>query len=270
MLLVHEHEKEMPIMTSIYAAAGAVALLGMLAPRAAVTKRVTLGQPYDVVLSASDNFPNPVQDVDLTAVLEGPNGQELILPGFWDGGRTFRIRFTPTAPGEWSYMTVSSDPSLDAKSGVVEAGPAAATRGFTKAAPAPAPRQLAACEQDCSTLFGKKDGLPDVEKLQALDATIENALQEGWVVDFRLFVHDAKSEILDPHAYGIVEYLVARYSAFPNVIWCAGSPSTPAGAGSGAAFRGLVRTLDPYYKVGDWQRPIYASCEGMTARGDRK
>jgi hypothetical protein len=260
----------MPIMTSIYAAAGAVALLGLLAPRptSAVTKRVTLGQPYDVVLTASDNFPNPVRDVDLTAVLEGPNGQEVILPGFWDGGRTFRVRFTPTAPGTWTYMTVSSDPSLDAQSGVVEAGPAAA-RGFTKSPSGPAPRQLAACEQDCSTLFGKDDGLPNVEKLQVLDATIANALQEGWVVDFRLFVHDTKTELLDPHAYSVVEYLVARYAAFPNVIWCAGSPSTPAGAGSGAAFRGLVRTLDPYYKVGDWQRPIFASCEGMARGGSR-
>lgn len=260
-------------MTSIYAAAGAVALLGLLAPRASaapastVNKRVTLGQPYDVVLSASDSLPNPVRDVDLTAVLEGPNGQEVILPGFWDGGRTFRVRFTPTAPGTWTWLTVSSDPSLDAQSGVVDATPGTA-RGFTKAASGPAPRQLAACEQDCSTLFGK-EGLPDVQKLQALDATIANALQEGWVVDFRLFVHDAKSEFLDAHAYGVVEYLVARYAAFPNVIWCAGSSSTPAGAGSRAAFRGLVRTLDPYFKVGDWQRPIFASCDGTPRTGSR-
>jgi hypothetical protein len=255
-------------MSSIYAAAGAVAVLGMLAPRAAVTKRLPLGQPYDVVLSASASFPNPVQDVDLTAVLTGPNGQELIVPGFWDGDRTFRIRFTPTVPGAWSYMTVSSDPSLDAQSGVVEAGPAVVSRTFAKAAPGPAPRQLAACEQDCSTLFGREDGLPNLQKLRALDATIANAQRDGWVVDVRLFVQNAKSDVLDPHAYGVVEYLVARYAAFPNVIWCAGSPSTPAGAGSRAAFRGLVRTLDPYYKVGDWQRPIYASCEGM-ARGPR-
>jgi hypothetical protein len=119
-------------------------------------------------------------------------------------------------------------------------------------------------------LFGRKDGLPDLEKLRALDATIANAQKEGWVVDVRLFVHNPSTDLLDPHAYGIVEYLVARYAAFPNVIWCAGSPSAPSGAGSRAAFRGLVRTLDPYYKVGDWQRPIYASCEDMTARGDRK
>jgi Domain of unknown function (DUF5060) len=255
--------KEKPIMSLLYAAAGAVAVLGLMGPRAVVTKRVTQGQPYDVVLSASASFPNPMQDVDLTAVLSGPNGQELIVPGFWDGDRTFRIRVTLTAPGAWSYLTVSSDPSLDAQSGVIEAGPAVVPRTFAKAA-APAPRQLAACDQDCSALFDRKDGRPDLEKLRALDATIANAQREGWVVDVRLFVQNPRSDVLDPHAYGIVEYLVARYAAFPNVVWCAGSPSTPSGAGSRAAFRGLVRTLDPYFKVGDWQRPIYASCESMT------
>lgn len=255
-------------MSPIYAA-GAVAALGLLAPRAAVAKRVPQGQPVDVVLSASASFPNPMQDVDLTAVLTGPTGQELILPGFWDGDRTFRIRFTPTAPGAWSYMTVSSDPALDAQSGVVEAGPAVAPRTFTTGAARQAPRQLSACEQDCSSLFAGKDGLPDLAALRALDATMVNAQRDGWVVDVRLFVQDPKSDFLDPHAYGIVEYLVARYSAFPNVIWCAGSPATPAGAGSRAAFRGLVRTLDPYFKVGDWQRPIFASCDSP-ARGDRK
>src|SRR5688500_9071878 len=133
------------VMSPVYAA-GAVAVLGLIAPRSAVVKRVAQGQPYDVVLSASASFPNPMQDVDLTAVLSGPNGQELIVPGFWDGGRTFRIRFTLTAPGDWSYMTVSSDPELDAKAGVIEAGPAVAPRAFATNAPRPAPRQLSACE----------------------------------------------------------------------------------------------------------------------------
>ena len=79
-------------MSSMYLA-GTVAVLGLglMAPRSAVAKRVPQGQPYDLVLSASADFPNPLQDVDLTAVLQGPSGQELIVPGFWDGGRMFRV-----------------------------------------------------------------------------------------------------------------------------------------------------------------------------------
>jgi hypothetical protein len=258
----------MLMMTSIYIA-GAVAVLGLLAPRSSVAKRVPQGQPYDVVLSASADFPNPMQDVDLTAVLRGPAGQELVVPGFWDGGRMFRIRFTPTTTGAWSYRTVSSDPGLDAQSGVVEASPAPVPRAFSNVAPGAVRRQISACDPDCSALFGDTDGQPDLTKLRVLDATVADALRDGSLVDVRLFVRDPKSEVLDPYAYGIVEYLVARYAAYPNVIWCAGSPTNPAGAGSRAAIRGLVRSIDPYFSVGGWQRPIFAACDSPS-RGDRK
>ncbi len=37
-----------------------------------------------------------------------------------------------------------------------------------------------------------------------------------------------------------------------------------------AAKRDVILCLENHYKVGDWQRPIFASCEGMAARGDSK
>jgi hypothetical protein len=260
---------EMPIMSSIYIAAGTIAVLGLIAQRSPVTKRVPQGQPYDVVLTASTDFANPLQDVDLTGVLRGPNGQELVVPGFWDGGRVFRIRFTLTAPGSWSYTTVSSDPGLDAKSDFVQAAPTPMARAFTTVSPGTPRRPFSACDPDCSALFGNTDGLPDLTKMRALDTTIADAQRDGAMVDVRLFVRDGNAGILDPHAYGIVEYLVARYAAYPNVVWCAGSPASTAGAGSRAAVRGLVRTLDPYFSVGGWQRPIFASCDS-TFRSDGK
>jgi hypothetical protein len=255
-------------MSPIYVA-GAVAVLGLLAPRSPAARRVPQGRPYDVVLAASADFANPMQDVDLTAVLRGPGGQEFVVPGFWDGGRMFRVRFTPTATGTWSYRTVSSDPGLDAQSGIVDAGPAPVPRAFANVAPGAARRQISACDPDCSALFGNRDGMPDLTQLRALDATIADAQRDGALVDVKLFVKDTRSDVPDPHAYGIVEYLVARYAAYPNVIWCAGSASAEAGAGSRAALRGLVRTLDPYFSVGGWQRPIFASCDSPS-RGDRK
>lgn len=30
---------------------------------------------------------------------------------FWDGGNTWKIRFAPTVVGNWSFTTVSSDPT---------------------------------------------------------------------------------------------------------------------------------------------------------------
>src|SRR5579885_134609 len=37
--------------------------------------------------------------------------------GFYDGGGTYRVRFMPDEPGEWSYTTFSNVAALDGKSG---------------------------------------------------------------------------------------------------------------------------------------------------------
>ncbi len=51
-------------------------------------------------------------------------GGSLKIPGFWDGGRTFVVRFAPTEPGEWEYLTSApDDPDLDGKCGTVRAKP---------------------------------------------------------------------------------------------------------------------------------------------------
>jgi hypothetical protein len=44
-------------------------------------------------------------------------GQQLKVTGFWDGGRTWRVRFAPPASGEWSYRSNSSDSGLDGQTG---------------------------------------------------------------------------------------------------------------------------------------------------------
>lgn len=44
-------------------------------------------------------------------------GKKLDVPGFWDGGNVFRLRFSPPTMGEWTYVTRSNRPELDGKSG---------------------------------------------------------------------------------------------------------------------------------------------------------
>ena len=52
---------------------------------------------------------NPYTDVDLVATFAGPGGVEIRRPAFWDGERTWRVRFAPTRPGLWSYRLSSND-----------------------------------------------------------------------------------------------------------------------------------------------------------------
>ena len=44
--------------------------------------------------------------------------------GFWNGGREFVVRFAPTEPGEWGFVTSApNDPDLDGRTGTVKANP---------------------------------------------------------------------------------------------------------------------------------------------------
>ena len=50
--------------------------------------------------------------VEFGAVFTGPGGESYNVPGFWDGDQTWRLRFTPTAPGNWKYRTTSVERAM--------------------------------------------------------------------------------------------------------------------------------------------------------------
>lgn len=59
------------------------------------------------------------KEVSLTVRFTAPSGRTQAVPGFWDGGRTWRVRFMPDEEGAWQYRT-SADPGapgLDGQAG---------------------------------------------------------------------------------------------------------------------------------------------------------
>ena len=76
------------------------------------------GNPFD--LEASATF------------LHKDSGQQRTTPMFYDGGHTWKFRFTATRSGDWSIRTSSADADLDGKRGTitVQANPDAGARGF--------------------------------------------------------------------------------------------------------------------------------------------
>jgi hypothetical protein len=54
-------------------------------------------------------------DVDLRGEFTGPGGVQLVVPGFYDGGNTWIIRFSPTAVGHWSMRTSSPAAALNGR-----------------------------------------------------------------------------------------------------------------------------------------------------------
>jgi hypothetical protein len=91
---------------------------------------------------AAEPSPNSM-DTLMEAEFTAPDGSQMRVPGFWDGGNTWKVRFTPTQPGEWRFETLSDnrDPALHGQHGVFTVLPAEGDHplyrhgGFLKVSP---------------------------------------------------------------------------------------------------------------------------------------
>lgn len=54
-------------------------------------------------------YSNALQDVTLTVVFTSPLGETNQVFGFWDGGKTWLVRFSPNLPGRWTFKSACSD-----------------------------------------------------------------------------------------------------------------------------------------------------------------
>ncbi len=79
----------------------------------AVHDRDTVGRyesiEISVGLEATYDNPYDARQVRLQADFKGPRGAKFSVPGFWDGKDTWKVRFTPSEEGDWSYTLVVED-----------------------------------------------------------------------------------------------------------------------------------------------------------------
>ncbi|HLV80106.1 MAG TPA: DUF5060 domain-containing protein [Chthonomonadaceae bacterium] len=78
---------------------------------------VRRNERHDFTLFSTHTYANPFLDVSLEVDFYTPTGQRMLVTGFWDGGDTWRFRFTPTLLGIWRWRTRSTDPDLNAQEG---------------------------------------------------------------------------------------------------------------------------------------------------------
>jgi len=82
--------------------------------------RVAQWTRFEGVLTSTLDYPNPVQDVQVDVTFTSPSGKTQDAMAFWDGGRLWKVRFSPEELGKWTYRTRSSnaaDAGLDGRSG---------------------------------------------------------------------------------------------------------------------------------------------------------
>jgi hypothetical protein len=52
----------------------------------------------------------PWEQTTLQVTFTSPSGKTNLVYGFWDGGKVWKVRFTPDEVGRWSFHTTCSDP----------------------------------------------------------------------------------------------------------------------------------------------------------------
>jgi hypothetical protein len=97
---------------------GLVILAVIVLSSATAQARLQSGEVYvwetqEITLAATRDHANPYVEVECWVELEGPGFKRRVW-GFWDGGRTFKVRVVATAPGQWSWRAGSNqdDPGL--------------------------------------------------------------------------------------------------------------------------------------------------------------
>jgi hypothetical protein len=85
-------------------------MLSLLPAPALDLPAVAKWQRFELTLKSSVAYTNAFQQAEVRALFVSPRGQTNRVYGFWDGGRTWRVRFQPDFPGRWIYYTMCSDP----------------------------------------------------------------------------------------------------------------------------------------------------------------
>ena len=91
---------------------------------------------FEVALQAQGAHENPVQDVAAEVEFVGPDGLRHTRVAFWDGGRTWRVRFSPGALGRWTWTArCEKDKGLDGRKGEFNCTPYRGSNSLYKHGP---------------------------------------------------------------------------------------------------------------------------------------
>ena len=87
---------------------------GIPAARASVkTPVIAKWGRFEQAFKSTVLYSNAVQDASLKVVFTSPLGDTSEVDGFWDGGRVWRVRFSPNQPGRWTFKATCSDTAND-------------------------------------------------------------------------------------------------------------------------------------------------------------
>ncbi len=80
----------------------------------------------ELTFESGRDYHDPLRDVMVEATFTRPDGNEQVVPCFWAGERTWRVRYAPPQVGTYRYRTTCSDhsnPDLHGREGTLEVAP---------------------------------------------------------------------------------------------------------------------------------------------------
>jgi hypothetical protein len=83
-------------------------------------RRIQQNQTAEWSFTSTGNHRDPFNEVELTVRFRHADGEELLVPAFWAGGRDWRVRFATPVTGRWHFETVcsaASDAGLHGQAG---------------------------------------------------------------------------------------------------------------------------------------------------------
>ncbi len=97
---------------------------------ASPTREAKLWEPVTWTFRNPSCSGNPFDLVVKATFTHAPSGQKIQTEFFYDYGNTWKLRFTGTHVGLWSFITESADPELNGLKGKLEVGPNPGVAGF--------------------------------------------------------------------------------------------------------------------------------------------
>ena len=89
-----------------------------LVPPVPSVEKIEANCVAEVAVVSAKNYSNPFMEVELDAVVTRPDGNQLRVPGFWAGGKDWRIRYASDQLGTHTWRTECSDAANSGLHGV--------------------------------------------------------------------------------------------------------------------------------------------------------
>lgn len=65
---------------------------------------------HEIAFTSEKEYNNPIYDVkDFRIAFTAPSGKTKVVRGFWDGGKTWKVRFLPDETGSWTWKSQCAD-----------------------------------------------------------------------------------------------------------------------------------------------------------------